>query len=48
MPPKKEYIFEHLENSNIKVIIDAYNFNSAMETLLKTVRMAVDFKCINA
>jgi uncharacterized membrane protein (DUF485 family) len=34
----KQYIFEHKENANISITIDAHNFTEAMETLITFVR----------
>lgn len=34
----KTYIFNHTENSNIKIIIEAYNYTQAMELLLSVTR----------
>lgn len=34
----KTYIFNHTENSNIKIIIEAYNYTQAMDLLLSVTR----------
>lgn len=45
MPPLKEYIFEDLENQNVEIIINSYNFQQAYEILVMTTKHPADFKC---
>lgn len=40
----KTYVFENQLNSNIKVLIDAYNYAQAMDMLLSTIRDIDDFR----
>jgi hypothetical protein len=42
----KQYTFEHKENPNITIKIDAHNFTEAMETLITFVRYIEDFELI--
>lgn len=47
MPPLKEYIFEDLSNSMIRITINSYSFEQAYELLVETTKHPSNFKCIN-
>ena len=45
MPPLKEYIFEDMMNSNVKLVIKCYSFVDAYEILVMITKNPADFKC---
>ena len=47
MPPLKKYVFEHLEDENIKIEIMSYSFEGAYYVLVETTQHPADFKCIS-
>ena len=40
----KEYIFENIIHSSIKIVIEAYNYTQAMELLLLVTRNIDDYR----
>lgn len=47
MPPLKEYKFEDMTNSNVEIVIKAYDFERAYNILVMITKHPADFKCIS-